>query len=140
MSWPEHVAKFRPEDLAVKETRHWIVTVRGKQVTLGSCVILLKRNAASISDLEADEAADFVEAVGWFEATLRSLFAPERFNYVAAMMKDPFVHFHAFPRYEASRSWGDREWTDPFWPAVVEFRDAETSDNELSALRAALRA
>jgi diadenosine tetraphosphate (Ap4A) HIT family hydrolase len=137
--FPDHLGKFRPEEFSVFETAHWIVAVRGKQVTIGSCVILLKRNVDSVSSVSPEEAAGFVEAVKWFEGRTGELFAPDRFNYVAAMMKDRFVHFHAFPRYEAPRVWNDKTWVDEAWPAVIAFNDVETSDDDLRLLRAALR-
>lgn len=130
--------KFRVEDLGVKEFRHWIVAVRAKQVTLGSSVILLKRAEPSVGGLRSGEAADFIKACRWWEARATQLWAPDRFNYVAAMMKDPFVHFHAIPRYEESRTLNGIQFDDDSWPGLISFRDIDTSGEVLASVRSLL--
>ena len=134
MSNLEHLAKFRPNDLAIKEFEHWIVCVRAKQVTLGSCVLLLKRAEPSIPNLIDAEALGLVEAAAWFEAAVREAFGAEKFNYIAAMMKDPFVHFHAFPRYSTERNALGKKWADPYWPRAVNLDDVSTSESDLASL------
>ena len=131
----EHWKKFRPSDLTVREFEHWLVVVRAKQVTLGSTVFLLKRPVEALGGLEATEAAELPSVAGWFEERVRNLYTAERFNYVAAMMKDPYVHFHAFPRYGSQRERYGMGWSDDAWPKVIEFRDVDTPDNVLFAIR-----
>lgn len=131
----EHWAKFRPSELACREFSSWLVVVRQKQVTLGDCVFLVKRAVSSISEMEPNELAELAEVTAWFEATTKATFGAERFNYVAAMMKDPYVHFHAFPRYSTSTHRYGIEWRDEAWPKVIEFSDVATPDNVLKAIR-----
>lgn len=134
----DHLAKFRLDELKVAETTHWIVAVRGKQITLGSCVILPKRAIPSLPDADPAEMSDLAVAAKWFEDATRREFEAEKFNYVAAMMKDPFLHFHAFPRYSGVRSAFGEEWIDREWPKVVSF-DAVASDKDyLSEIRVTL--
>lgn len=134
-----HLVKFRPNDLLVKEFENWVVCVRAKQVTLGSCVILLKREEPSLGRLTASEAYGLVEAAKWFESITRATFSAEKFNYIAAMMKDPFVHFHAFPRYAGAREAVGEVWQDEYWPKAVTLADVQTSEAVLSALVAKLQ-
>jgi diadenosine tetraphosphate (Ap4A) HIT family hydrolase len=131
--------KFQPDRLTVKEFEHWLVTVRTKQVTLGAVVILLKRTEPSLSGLSSSEASELPQVAKWFEESATRLFSAEKFNYIAAMMKDPIVHFHALPRYSRERVFGGKSWTDRFWPKVATLEDIATPDEELDALAAAYR-
>lgn len=115
--------KFDPAHNTVKEFEHWIVTLREKQVTLGACIITLKRNIASMSDVNEEEAAELIRVFSWYEAKMKTLFGAQKFNYVVAMMKDNFVHYHAFPRYLEPINRYDIQWIDNDWPKVVSFKN-----------------
>lgn len=121
----EFMNKFKPNENKIKEFNHWIVVIREKQVTLGACVIILKRPINSLSEMRADEAEEFPEVLRWYEDKCKNCFGAEKYNYVVAMMKDNFVHYHAFPRYSSIvRKYG-KEWEDQDWPKVVNFRNIE---------------
>lgn len=115
--------KFGPEKNTVKEFEHWIVTLREKQVTLGACIFTLKRNVASMSEINEDEATELNLVFSWYESKMKLLFGAEKFNYVVAMMKDNFVHYHAFPRYSMPIAKYGIQWNDQDWPKVVAFRN-----------------
>jgi diadenosine tetraphosphate (Ap4A) HIT family hydrolase len=134
-----HWEKFRPSDLACREFRNWLVVVRQKQVTLGSCVFLVKRPVSSVAQLNTDELSEFADVASWFETATRNLFAAEQFNYVAAMMKNTYVHFHVFPRYSTLIVRYGIEWHDYSWPNVVEFLDVDTPDRVLGKIKADLQ-
>ena len=131
--------KFQPERLTIKEFDHWLITVRTKQVTLGAAVFLLKRLEPSLAGLEAPEAQELPLVARWFEDSASRLFSAEKFNYIAAMMKDPLVHFHALPRYSQERMFVGKSWADKFWPKVATLEDVATTDAELEALVEAYR-
>ncbi len=139
MSDMSHWSKFEPESRAVFDTTHWLVVVRGKQITLGACVFLLRRPVESLSEVTPDELSELPSLAAWFESQTKNLWNAERFNYISAMMKDPYVHFHAIPRYSGERSFNGRTWTDEDWPKVAGFRDVDTSDEDLAAIAAALK-
>jgi diadenosine tetraphosphate (Ap4A) HIT family hydrolase len=126
--------KFDLPRLEVERFDHWIVAVRAKQVTLGSAVILLRRAEPSLAGLTGEEANDLIKAVGWFESVTQRMFSPDRYNYVFAMMKDPFVHMHAFPRYQSARVAFGVSWYDEDWPRAATLRDVSTSAELLSSL------
>lgn len=109
----EFMKKFRPEELCIKEFKYWIVVVRAKQVTLGDAVILLKRETKNVSGMLPEEGAEFPEVIKWYEETCREKFGAIKFNYMIMMMKDPYVHYHAFPRYEGKVNMFGRDWEDP---------------------------
>lgn len=50
-------------------------------------------------------------------AALRSLFAPDHFNYAFLQNQDRHVHLHVIPRYAAERSFAGEVFTDPDYPA-----------------------
>jgi diadenosine tetraphosphate (Ap4A) HIT family hydrolase len=131
--------KFEPVDLKVAETDYWIVTLRRKQITIGSCVIAAKEGPAMLSDLSPAAAADLPKVAKEFEARTAKAFGAAKYNYIAAMMKDPFVHLHAIPRYAGTVDFGGRAWIDAAWPAVASLDAVECSDAEVDAILAAMR-
>lgn len=134
----EHWERFALPETQYFETEHWLGVVRRKQVTLGSSVLLLKRPTPTLSSLTAEEAVDFVSAAGEFEQRALAAFGAEKFNYLAAMMKDPFLHFHAFPRYSAPVTFAGRDWRDEMWPRAIELRDIDTDEATRDTIRLAL--
>jgi diadenosine tetraphosphate (Ap4A) HIT family hydrolase len=134
-----HWAKFEPERRLVREFDHWLVVTRARQVTLGSSVFLAKRPIASMAEATAEELAELGQVTAWFEATTRRVFGAEKFNYVAAMMKDPYLHFHAFPRYSVAQERFGIVWKDSEWPRVVRFdvlaAEADPGDELIALLR-----
>ena len=133
------MSKFNPEKNMIKEFKYWLVVLREKQVTLGASVIILKREIKSLSEMTIEEAAEFPKVITWFETLCTNLFEAEKFNYVVAMMKDSFVHYHAFPRYSKSLKKYGIEWIDASWPKVIEFKnvnyDTSTLDKIISDMR-----
>lgn len=117
----EFMSAFHPEDTLVKEFKYWLILVRENQLTLGDCYFVLKREIPSFSDMREEEGAELSKAMKWYEDRCRILFGAEKFNYVAAMMRDNFVHFHAFPRYSKPISRYGFEWNDERWPGLVRF-------------------
>ena len=121
--------KFQPESRTLRTFEHWLVVQRTRQVTLGSCVFLPKREIAGLPDASSEELQELSVVAAWFESKTIELFRAEKFNYVAAMMKDPYLHFHAFPRYSGPREAFGRSWADTSWPKVVQFEDLATEDD-----------
>lgn len=135
----EFMNRFNPKKNEIKEFNYWIVLLREKQVTLGATVIVLKREIQSFSQMTAEESEEFPKVVEWFENLSVNLFGAEKFNYVAAMMKDNFVHYHAFPRYRNTFTRYDIEWKDASWPKVIEFLDVKYEDDILEAIKEDMR-
>lgn len=136
------IAKFSPEASRVGESALWIAVLRPKQITVGSLVLLPKRPIEDFGQVKEDEATDLFRAIAGCQALLRSTFAPDRFNLIAAMMKDPFVHFHLIPRYSTPRTVDQVTVIDEDWPALVDFAkpaaDDEVRNVVLTCLRDAL--
>jgi len=111
--------KFKPNELTIKEFKYWTILLREKQQTLGDAVIILKKEKPSVSLATDEEFAEFPLVVKWYENKCKELFGAEKFNYNCAMMKDNYVHFHAFARYSSKRIFADMEWEDTDWPRPI---------------------
>lgn len=135
----DFMKKFNPQKNVIKEFNHWIVLLREKQVTLGATVIVLKRDIPSFSQMTVEETSEFPEVVKWFENLGKDLLGAEKFNYVVAMMKDNFVHYHAFPRYSTVFSKYGVEWKDVSWPKVIEFLEVKYENTILEAIKKDMR-
>ena len=130
----EFFSVFKPQDTLIKEFEHWVILLRSEQITLGDCIFVLKRNIPSFGDMTKEEGAEVAEAIQWYEKRCTELFGAVKFNYIAAMMRDNFVHFHAFPRYSASVDLFDRTWEDERWPRVIQFSPTPIVDGNLHQL------
>ena len=121
---------FQLDDLAVLETDHWVWSVRPDQITLGSSVLSLKREALSFSDCTSAELLDLGDMCRMLEYGLYTAFGYHKINYLMLMMRDPVVHFHVFPRYNASPSFIERDWPDVSWPKPVDIFSPQGSFEE----------
>lgn len=108
------------------EDAHWAVVVRPAQPTLGSLVLIAKRDIESFGALTAAEGAALPAMVARVEAALARLVAPERVNYLMLMMIDRHVHFHVVPRYVGARNWRGHEFIDGGWPGMPALTPAAT--------------
>lgn len=131
--------KFAVADNEVAHSDKWVVVLRPKQVTLGALVLLPRRGVDDFDALDPEEATDFFRLVARCQTVLRLAFRPDRFNVVAAMMKDPFVHFHLIPRYADTREFAGVTWSDESWPDLIDFRAAAPDSPNRAALLDHLR-
>lgn len=132
----EFMSKFNPDTRCIKEFEYWIVCVRGKQATLGDAVILLKRQTESVANMLPEEGAEFPKVVKWYEDTCIKKFGAVKFNYIIMMMKDYFVHYHAFPRYDKNINLFGMEWIDNDYPKAINFKEGlEPSEETLQEIK-----
>ena len=125
----DFMAAFHPDKTLIKEFDYWLVLLREGQVTLGDCIIVLKREALFWGDMTETESKEFSSVLKWYEEKCRTTFGAIKFNYIAAMMRDNFVHFHAFPRYNDTVKKYGIEWKDERWPRVIQFGDSQCDSN-----------
>jgi diadenosine tetraphosphate (Ap4A) HIT family hydrolase len=130
--------KFRVDELLIHRNAGWSVSVRPGACTLGACVISANRPHESLGAIDAGEASDLAAAVAWFETRVRAAFAADRFNYLALMMVDPHLHFHALPRYAAPRDFAGVTWRDAGWPKTPDLAPDQASGDALARIRDAL--
>lgn len=130
---------FNPEANLVKEFEYWVILLREGQNTLGDCLFVLKREIETFGEMTPSESAELAFAIRWYEEKCKLLFGAVKFNYIAAMMRDNFAHFHAFPRYSNVVTRYDLEWVDTRWPRVIQFEPCSHSREVLDMIRDELR-
>ena len=126
------LAKFEYPALLVKEFRHWCVTLRRHQATLGALVLISKSDATAFSSLEPDAFKELHAATGAIERTLQHVFAYDKINYLMLMMVDPNVHFHVLPRYDRPLEFGGMTFEDAGWPKAPDLVGGPTIDDEMA--------
>ena len=131
----EFAGRLNREDLFIKEFDNWILMVKPVQITLGSCIILLKKQRSSVADILDDEMAEFPKVCKWFEERCRNIYGAVKFNYHANMMKENFVHFHAIPRYDKIVSRHGVEWIDHDWPLADKITKTRVDEDVLLKIR-----
>ncbi len=129
------MSAFNPADNLVKEYDNWVILLREGQNTLGDCIFVLKREVSSFGEMLPEESAELAIAMNWYETKCKDLFGAEKFNYIAAMMRDNFVHFHAFPRYSSQKEMYGCVWKDERWPRVIQFGPVSHSKDILARIR-----
>ena len=121
----EFTEKFNKPELFLKEFEHWVIILRERVVTLGSCVIILKSGKPNLKDTSKEEMAELPKVCEWFENKTKKLYSAEKWNYMALMMNDEFVHFHAIPRYSKEVNMYDMTWVDEDWPRIKSLKPLE---------------
>ncbi len=114
------------KEFFVKEYRHWVLDVSGRQHTLGCFIIFAKRKVERISELTNDEIIELKFVMKELETILSKInnFKPDRFNYLQMGNALHHLHFHAIPRYQSPRQFLGHEWVDttfghpPIWSKV----------------------
>lgn len=134
----EFRAKFRVDELLLFRNGGWSLSLRPGACTLGACVLSANQPHRSLAAIGAGEAADLAQAVAWFEDRTRAAFAADKFNYLALMMVDAHLHFHALPRYAADRAFAGLTWRDPAWPKPPDLSVDQASGDALAQVRDAL--
>ena len=122
------IARFGHPATLVRDYRHWVVLLRPAQVTAGSLVLAAKSEATAYGALPQDAFIEQGLIIAGMEAALRHAVAYERINYLMLMMVDPHVHFHVFPRYSGSRSFGGLDIPDHGWPKAPDLASAARLD------------
>ena len=104
----------------IHETPYWMVFLAPSQRYLGTCVIALKRQSQSLSELEDPEWKDFAEVVRKLEYSVSEAFKPDLYNWSCfknATFRDkdpnPEIHWHFIPRYRVEVEFEGLKFDDP---------------------------
>ena len=101
---------------AVAVYGRWVLMARPKALSLGSLVVAGRGGETAFSALPDAAFAEYATVIRDVEAALGAAVAPARVNYVMLMLVEPWVHFHAFPRYAGERAGGGLSLPDLCWP------------------------
>ena len=131
---------FRLDELTVTRNDTWVLSVRPAQLTLGSMIVSVAAGQQRFQELGATEGAGYADIVATAERLALDVYGAVRINVVALMMKDPVVHYHVLPRYDAPVDRHGTTWEDGDWPGPPVFGPAPTDDDVLLAIREELTA
>lgn len=111
----EFAGRFSDPNDVIKQFKYWTVVYR-ECTTLGNVVIVLNRECPDFSHLEPREMEEFPKVCKWFEDKTKALYGAVKFNYMALMMRENFVHFHVLPRYDKPVEKYGMTFVDEDWP------------------------
>lgn len=131
----EFAGRYNQEDLFIKEFSYWILLLRPIPVTIGSCIILLKRKCTSLTKIKEEEIIEFLEVCNYFEKSCKELYGAVKFNYHANMMREDFVHFHAIPRYDKVVKRHGIDFIDYDWPLAEKMTKTKVEKNILEKIK-----
>lgn len=126
--------KFKVNEYKIYETEHWAWSLRPHQATIGAGILSLKRECATLGELEQEEFSDLNNIIKVIESTLKNIYNYDVINYLMLMMMDKQVHYHIFPRYENSVKFLNEIWKDENWPAVPVLLGQPLTDEKLQEI------
>lgn len=110
---------FDEKNNLIKVYKHWKLLIRNRNTTLGNCVAVTKQHHEALSELPAEEVAEFSIVAKDSERALKKAFSYDKINYLMLMMKDKHTHFHVIPRYRSERMFAGMVFVDENWPKVA---------------------
>ena len=103
----------------ISKTKYWEIYLHPDQYYLGRCVVVVKRDVASMSGLSNEEWLDFAKLVKKIEAGFKKAFGATMFNWTCLMNgayqespAKPWVHWHLRPRYGKSVKFAGMKFED----------------------------
>ena len=124
-------------ELALTESKYWVVALSFQQHYPGRSIIVLKRHISSFCDLTVEEMVDFQHQLSALEVAVKKVLGATAFN-VALLMNgalatippNPHVHFHIIPRYKESitvlgHRFEDTKFGNHYDPVAPEFLSRE---------------
>lgn len=72
----------------------------------GRVIVAHKRHVNEITELSAEERAEYMEEINRVAAALHKAFHPKKVNYGAYGDTGCHLHFHLVPKYEDGFEWG----------------------------------
>jgi diadenosine tetraphosphate (Ap4A) HIT family hydrolase len=108
--------KVNYEALEIYVYGGWIWQVHENQSYLGRLIFRLRRaDLGSLADCTPQEWLSLHRSIAMYEALIRSLFQPDRFNYGQLGNTFHQLRVHAVPRYQKPRVWHGVEFQDQRW-------------------------
>src|SRR5579859_2399037 len=103
-------------------TEYWSVGLGNNQAYFGRAYVTLRKHKGSLSELDANEWADFQELIKKLEHAYREAFGAVPLNWGCFMNNafredppHPHVHWHIFPRYKQAPQFAGITFDDPLY-------------------------
>lgn len=72
----------------------------------GRCIVAHQKHISEITNLTAQERADFIEDINKVAVAIHKAFSPQKVNYGAYGDTGCHLHFHLVPKYKDEFEWG----------------------------------
>lgn len=72
----------------------------------GRVIVAHKKHVSEITELTAEERADYIEDINKVAQAMHKLFQPDKVNYGAYGDTGHHLHFHLVPKYKDQYEWG----------------------------------
>jgi diadenosine tetraphosphate (Ap4A) HIT family hydrolase len=127
------------DPVVLRGSEHWRLVLNRNQNLLGKCMLVLRRDVQSITELTDEEWSSLRDEIAAATSMLEAAFQPDHFNYAFLQNEEPRVHLHVIPRYVDPRQFGGRVFVDEDFPGPQPMRSWATSSlvlapDELEAL------
>lgn len=122
--------KFLVEELLIKDYKHWHLSLRPDQVTLGALIISVKEPYENHTNLPPNTFQELGNIFSDCERILKALSNYSHINFLSLRMIDNFIHFHVFPRYEGTRNFNKIEFLDNGFPGTPDLSYRTNLGNE----------
>jgi len=103
--------------LLIKSYKHWEIYLHENQCYIGRVFALLKddEHVEDFLTIEGEAREEFFLAGNEVKSALKTLFQPDKMNYAALSNTSSRIHVHLVPRYEKSREFQGKTFTDTRW-------------------------
>lgn len=128
---PEEYKKF-----LIKKFDYWRVELHENQCYLGRTIIILKRHAEDLSEINSKEKDELFSIIKSLKKILQNVFNPDVINYASLGNKTRHLHLHIIPRYQRQIEFAGTLFMDKRWgnnPFPYE-KDFNITDNVYSQI------
>jgi diadenosine tetraphosphate (Ap4A) HIT family hydrolase len=108
----ERAAALDADEL-IAELSHSIVLLGPWQFYRGYSLVVARRHATELADLEKDDRQGYFDNMCRVAKAIGEIFKPRKLNYELLGNQVPHLHWHLFPRYS-----GDPDIWRPVWFAI----------------------
>jgi diadenosine tetraphosphate (Ap4A) HIT family hydrolase len=106
-------ASARAAHELIADLPHSLVLLGPWQFYRGYCLVVAKRHATELADLEKGDRQGYLDEMCTVARAIAEVFKPRKLNYELLGNQVPHLHWHLFPRYS-----GDPDIWRPVWFAI----------------------
>lgn len=104
------------EDILLETKQFRIIAVHDEANTPAFCRVIWREHIAEMTDLSAEERAQFMHAVFTLEAAMRHVLRPSKINLASLGNMVPHLHWHIIARFQEDAHFPAPIWSTPQRP------------------------
>ncbi len=129
------ICSARDEEILWQNDKLRVIAVHNEANAPAFCRVIWRAHAAEMTDLNADERDEIMQAVYRVEAAMRQVFRPAKINLASLGNMVPHLHWHVIARFD-----NDANFPAPIWAAAQREAAMQLPDNWPQQIRALLEA